>query len=549
MGDHGGDAGCMTAASQYGSSARKGVLEVYRYEHAGDRFSLPVRKELQTTFTWPTLEQIEKVNRENPVDLKKYPGLRGEWEHLVLAINADAAMDWMYATGWPNEIVRSEEDEKRNGKLVQGKEIGYDYVAHVRGWLTKMGYEDFSLAEVLRAAGHPGAGRASSFLSHVQSELVSDTMVMLAQVGEWQATNKEGFMERMGRTFGTRSSTRDPAFVDFHCLRQCKKGAFNRDKVVLCIGEIGFTYFGLTPAPVGKPDNSLFERIWCLYELSCSIGEGCRLWALNPHELALNQSERDAKTPDGITNLDIRSAKATDPKDKEMILAAFESTLGGADMSNRIIKRAFSMIHAASRVRQGKARALYGASSTNGLKLNTGLLDLETGKAQPWLLCGLGCGAIKFVSHGPEHGNCLVFSKGSSPCPPFGGMTCINDGNLCGYLCGIYLGQFCCVPCCCWSRAIGGKALPSALCDPYYGCHTSACWCGRVICVGPNCPCTQISGCGACGFDLMSTSSTSSDASVRNQALAGRVQVSSAPSQSHMQSPQAVDARQLLHSG
>jgi len=237
---------------------------------------------------WPTAEQVRNAN-----DLSN---------HALLGIALFGCWDFLDACGWPDAYERSLEDVRRNGELVRGQEIRYDLASYIRHFMAEKGYNQFSVLEVMKAAGHPWVGRAEALLSHVQSERVSQTLKLLKNVG---------FSKR--------------CLIDYFSFRQCITD-FVPDRIDDAIGQIGETVLGLSQSPDGN--TLLFDRVWCV---QCTIKNRCEMQVVDDTvkgPLKLSSSAISAST-------NVREMKASKPSDKEQILQCRQDLPGGIEAVNK----------------------------------------------------------------------------------------------------------------------------------------------------------------------------------------------------------------------
>lgn len=250
----------------------------------------------------------------------------GDDDHLLLGMTYSAAADFLLASGWPEDYVRSAQDTERNGPLVSGKEIGYDVAQHIRNFMREKGYEQFSVAEVLYCIGYPNVGFARAFLSHAQNEMLAVTFGLMAQV-------------TLGLT-GTGSPKSDldrlqlaAIFVDYFCLRQCVPD-FDPPKVRAAIGTIGCLFAGLS---VEGGSVQMLTRVWCGYELYCAIIEGAQFWAVGaygPLDVVFAP----------VLSIDLRQCEANKPQDKATLMQFFNGLEGGVEAANKVIMDALRVI-------------------------------------------------------------------------------------------------------------------------------------------------------------------------------------------------------------
>jgi len=240
---------------------------------------------------WPTAEQVRNAN-----DLSN---------HALLGIALFGCWDFLDACGWPDAYERSLEDVRRNGELVRGQEIRYDLASYIRHFMAEQGYNQFSVLEVMKAAGHPWVGRAEALLSHVQSERVSQTLKLLKNVG---------FSKR--------------CLIDYFSFRQCITD-FVPDRIDDAIGHIGETVLGLSQSPAGNA--LLFTRVWCVFELQCTIKNRCEMQAVDDKSqiLLLNFSCSAI-----AASTDVREMHASKHGGRDQILQYLQDLPGGIEAAN-----------------------------------------------------------------------------------------------------------------------------------------------------------------------------------------------------------------------
>eukprot|EP00929_Paragymnodinium_shiwhaense_P097624 TRINITY_DN59263_c0_g1_i1.p1 TRINITY_DN59263_c0_g1~~TRINITY_DN59263_c0_g1_i1.p1 ORF type:complete len:678 (-),score=119.90 TRINITY_DN59263_c0_g1_i1:170-2203(-) len=121
---------------------------------------------------------------------------------------------------------------------------------YVRPFLKREQAEQFSVCEVFQREGMDGVGFATHFLSHVQSETIADTFNGLRSYVQQHDLDPKTTVW----------------WVDYFCLKQLTKD-FAPKKVQALIKRLHHTVLLLSPW--NKP--SLVERVWCVFEIFCSI--------------------------------------------------------------------------------------------------------------------------------------------------------------------------------------------------------------------------------------------------------------------------------------
>lgn len=195
------------------------------------------------------------------------------------------------------DVNRNDELQSKCGRK---QVMGYDLVTFIRGWLEERGYEEFSVAEVMMAAGHPGVKPADFFLSHCQVELVQTTLDAMSMAGRRRRCSTPAF------------------FLDYFILRQCKAGDFDPARVRRAIGEIGHTVVVLDPHVHPWPRShtltyqpEALHRLWCVFELYSSLATQATISGVYtlPGMQCLN--------PETINAISVEDCKATKDQDKK----------------------------------------------------------------------------------------------------------------------------------------------------------------------------------------------------------------------------------------
>lgn len=233
--------------------------------------------------------------------------VRNHSNHLCLGLTIDAVKDFLHHVQWPRDYVRNPEDVNRNGELQSkcGRKqvMGYDLVTFIRAWLEDKGYQEFSVAEVMMSAGHPGVKQADFFLSHCQVELVQTTLDAMSMAGRRRRCSTPAF------------------FLDYFILRQCKKGDFDPANVRRAIGEIGHTVVVLDPHVHPWPRShaltyqpEALQRLWCVFELYSSLTTKATISGV--YTLPGMQCLK----PETINAISVEDCKATHDQDKKDLL-------------------------------------------------------------------------------------------------------------------------------------------------------------------------------------------------------------------------------------
>lgn len=263
-------------------------------------------------------------------------------DHLLCAITADAADDFLDAIGWPLSCERDSAPEALNGPLVRGREMGYDLADHVKRFSVVMGYQLFSVVEILAAAGYPGIPAFPLFfLSHVQAE-------------GWTVT-------RRGMLVGARRSVpftrqlrlffqpwlelrRCPVWVDYFCLRQ-KQRDFQEEAIKRVIANIAHTVVLCKPLR-GRLAVEATRRLWCIFEILNTVKAKVAFTAVElswVYFLGIPFLLPFMCIWDWgccfMGHMKVENAEARDADDKRRILADLEENGGGARAVNKEIHR------------------------------------------------------------------------------------------------------------------------------------------------------------------------------------------------------------------
>merc|ERR1712232_430137 len=91
-----------------------------------------------------------RIDWPDPARIQRREGERDD--HLEMGINLRAAEDFLVSVNFPLWYARNDTFVRLNGKQAKGKENGYDIAAHIRVVFAVLGYECFSVVEVLKAA-------------------------------------------------------------------------------------------------------------------------------------------------------------------------------------------------------------------------------------------------------------------------------------------------------------------------------------------------------------------------------------------------------------
>jgi len=145
---------------------------------------------------------------------------------------------------------------------------GYDLAEAIKVWLTTNNAEDKSVCEVLKERGWRGIGKAEVFLSHVQAESASQT-IMQAMRG---IDTRSGPARKGTKHIGSK------IWVDYFCLRQ-HKNDFQTKQVEQLIRKTGAVYVFMD----GKKTGSSYPtRTFCVFELASAVENGAILMIRTP---------------------------------------------------------------------------------------------------------------------------------------------------------------------------------------------------------------------------------------------------------------------------
>merc|ERR1711976_112709 len=119
-------------------------------------------------------------------------------------------------------------------------------------------------------------------------------------------------------------------WIDYFCLRQSVDDDFSPDEVETVIKDIGHTVVLAMP----WSDPTVLRRIWCLYEIYCTVKQGAKL------QVHVVEGEKcaflEALTSDygsimaTFCSIDVLQSQASDPEDREKILRLITDMPGGA---------------------------------------------------------------------------------------------------------------------------------------------------------------------------------------------------------------------------
>lgn len=248
---------------------------------------------------WPDIEEVRRL--VGPTE-----------NHLLLGVTYDDAMLFLRMLKWPhcyNEKLRQRILEGEDNMITKsfGKRIvGYDFAKHIRREFRQRGYEDFSVAQVMRAISRRRcrgqwwrrARWADIFLSHVQSEELEVTLKAMR--------SRSGYFRRT------------VFFVDYFCLKQCQND-FTTDRIDDAIRRIGHTLMVLDPIVTRLDDPHFYpevvDRIWCVFELYCTVKNNNKLSGfLSWHGFLAADGHK------GVEAVDVLHAKSSEPGDRVLVI-------------------------------------------------------------------------------------------------------------------------------------------------------------------------------------------------------------------------------------
>jgi len=275
----------------------------------------------QQRITLPSAQTIADVNESMQTDTatETFDG------HLLIGVTLYALQSFLAACGWPERYTRSEEFKERNGPLVRGRETGYDLAKHIRTYMRLHGYHQYSVAELLRAAAFPGVAMAVAFISHAQSELAATTLRFLYEVQQ--------------RCFAGSSIV--AVFLDYCCLRQCVPD-FIEENVQSTIKQIGLTILCLEPT-ADRTSFVMMRRVWCCFEIFCTMSSGARIWAVSTNSLPWMLS---CKVSSSLgRSVSLQEAEASDPGDHSKLIGYLETLPGGVHAANAAVSEALACVY------------------------------------------------------------------------------------------------------------------------------------------------------------------------------------------------------------
>jgi len=371
---------------------------------------------------WPEPTEVAAATRQKTAELAEAQKVNGRDlngylmqdnvdDHLLMGISAWGFSECLSSTRFPETYSRSPRDVEKNGEQKRGEEIGYDLAAHIRTFMCKMGYAEFSLLEVLRAAGHSQVRYADGLLSHIQSEKVWQTYRLLL------------------------NSVRT-LFVDYLTLRQNQKD-FKAKIVKETIGVLGCVVFGFSKTSgelkhccETKGEVKLFTRVWCIFELYCAADKECNVCAVTASIIPW-------VIPQVATLVDVNQMEASDENDRQEIIGYLEE-LGGLEAVNDRTKTAIVELRKSTLQMRKALLVIFGvAPVVLGLGLGTGFpgegIVAVAAYAAGAGLMGLAAYGCFIGGAGAAHAGCLKLSVCallSAPLGVFAAGLCVGAASV-----------------------------------------------------------------------------------------------------------------------
>jgi len=235
------------------------------------------------------------------------------YDHLELGMTRDAMRD---AVVWILPGYRRSRAWIENGHDI----VGYDLQHAIQDALKMHGLEDFSIAEVMLALGHPGVGHATVFLSHTQAETVTATLTACRNFVEQDSFNVANKL--CPRRCSPQQTWEQCFWLDYFSLRQLRQD-FTFDRVKDTINNVGMTAVVVETA-FSTPLAA--QRSFCCFEIYATLSHPrkklqaamveepplslwCRCRSLRPPEFRL----QDAKCRDPAHQQHIYEQLCEDP--------------------------------------------------------------------------------------------------------------------------------------------------------------------------------------------------------------------------------------------
>jgi hypothetical protein len=181
------------------------------------------------------------------------------------------------------------------------------------------------LAEERTADGHPSVGIATFFVSHAWQYKFLDLAEVIIEWGQTVPTPTYVWLDIFS--------------VNQHAPEQPPEWWDSTFRTA--VGELGHTLLVL--APWDKP--VALSRVWCLWEILCTIDEGADLTVLLPSNEKRRLTEELAKDLDQVAitvaDVDAERAEAFKAEDKKRIFEAIQRVLpkGFLDLNEKVKER------------------------------------------------------------------------------------------------------------------------------------------------------------------------------------------------------------------
>jgi len=144
---------------------------------------------------------------------------------------------------------------------------GYDLAEAIKVWLKNNNAEEKSVCEVLKERGWKGIGPLEVFLSHVQAESPSSTLIAMDRIHRRAGAARRGTKHQGSKIW-----------VDYFCLRQLKND-FKTQQVEELIRKTGAVYVHMD----GEETSSSYPtRAFCVFETAVAIEAGATLMIKTP---------------------------------------------------------------------------------------------------------------------------------------------------------------------------------------------------------------------------------------------------------------------------
>lgn len=133
----------------------------------------------------------------------------------------------------------------------------------------------------------------------------------------------------LGRLWSAQRPRSCPVWVDYFCLRQCQSD-FDKKKIKELVAKIRYTVMLLACGNEGKP--VVFTRIFCIFEVHCSVEGGAKLCGVLNSGQAFVGSMAQWWNQDDI----VRAATGTNKEHEKAIRDSIANTCGIEDLNQRV---------------------------------------------------------------------------------------------------------------------------------------------------------------------------------------------------------------------